>query len=199
MRVDVKKLDADFYCFSGHKIYGPTGIGVLYCKSKFLEKMKPYQGGGEMISNVTFNKTTYQDSPYKFEAGTPNIVGAISLGSAIDYITKIELENISSHEKKLLNYITDKINSIDSIKIIGTAKNKTGILSFVAKNIHPNDIGTLLDKQGIAVRTGHHCCQPLMNFFKISSTIRVSFGMYNTFNEIDVFIDSLKNAIKLLR
>ena len=197
--VNIKKLDADFYCFSGHKIYGPTGIGVLYCKSKFLEKMKPYQGGGEMISSVSFNKTTYQEAPYKFEAGTPNIVGAIGLGSAIDYISKIKLENIFMHEQKLLEYITNKMNSINNIKIIGTAKNKTGILSFIVKNVHPNDIGTILDKEGIAVRTGHHCCQPLMNFFGISATVRVSFGVYNTIEEIDNFLYAIKNAINLLR
>ena len=197
--VNIKKLDADFYCFSGHKIYGPTGIGVLYCKSQFLEKMKPYQGGGEMISSVSFNKTTYQEAPYKFEAGTPNIVGAIGLGSAIDYISKIKLENIFMHEQKLLEYITNKMNSINNVKIIGTAKNKTGILSFIVKNVHPNDIGTILDKEGIAVRTGHHCCQPLMNFFGISATVRVSFGVYNTIEEIDNFLYAIKNAINLLR
>ena len=185
MKVDLKNLDADFYCFSGHKIYGPTGIGVVYCKKKFLEKMTPYQGGGEMISEVTFNKTTYQDPPYKFEAGTPNIVGAIALGTAIDYISKINIDKIYKHEKELLTYATKKLELIDKVKIIGTAKNKAGIISFVVENIHPNDIGVILDNQGIAVRTGHHCCQPLMKFYKIPATTRVSFGLYNTFDEID--------------
>tara|TARA_Y100000590_G_C15629364_1_gene980610 strand:- start:217 stop:1455 length:1239 start_codon:yes stop_codon:yes gene_type:complete len=198
MKVDLKNLDADFYCFSGHKIYGPTGIGVVYCKKKFLEKMTPYQGGGEMISEVTFNKTTYQDPPYKFEAGTPNIVGAIALGTAIDYISKINIDKIYKHEKELLTYATKKLELIDKVKIIGTAKNKAGIISFVVENIHPNDIGVILDNQGIAVRTGHHCCQPLMKFYKIPATTRVSFGLYNTFDEIDYFANALKKAISLL-
>ena len=199
MKVDVVNLDADFYCFSGHKIYGPTGIGVLYCKKKILEKMTPYQGGGEMISKVTFNKTTYQDSPYKYEAGTPNIVGAIALGSAIDYVTKINIEKIYEHEQNLLKYATEKIKNLNEVKIIGNSKKKAGIISFVVKNTHPNDVGVILDNQGIAVRTGHHCCQPLMEFYNISSTVRASFGVYNTFEEIDCFYDGLKNAINLLR
>ena len=199
MKVDVVNLDADFYCFSGHKIYGPTGIGVLYCKKKILEKMTPYQGGGEMISKVTFNKTTYQDSPYKYEAGTPNIVGAIALGSAIDYVTKINIEKIYEHEQNLLKYATEKIKNLNEVKIIGNSKKKAAIISFVVKNTHPNDVGVILDNQGIAVRTGHHCCQPLMEFYNISSTVRASFGVYNTFEEIDCFYDGLKNAINLLR
>ena len=199
MKVDVVNLDADFYCFSGHKIYGPTGIGVLYCKKKILEKMTPYQGGGEMISKVTFNKTTYQDSPYKYEAGTPNIVGAIALGSAIDYVTKINIEKIYEHEQNLLKYATEKIKNLNEVKIIGNSKKKAGIISFVVKNTHPNDVGVILDNQGIAVRTGHHCCQPLMEFYNISSPVRASFGVYNTFEEIDCFYDGLKNAINLLR
>ena len=199
MKVNVDKLDADFYCFSGHKIYGPTGIGVLYCKNKYLEKMDPYQGGGEMISTVTFNKTTYQDAPHKYEAGTPNIVGSIALGSAIDYVTKINIDKICKHEENLLHYATEKISSINEVKIIVTSKKKAGILSFIVKNTHPNDIGVILDNQGIAVRTGHHCCQPLMNFFKIPATIRASFAVYNTKEEINSFYEALKNAIKLLR
>ena len=199
MKVNVDKLDADFYCFSGHKIYGPTGIGVLYCKNKYLEKMDPYQGGGEMISTVTFNKTTYQDAHHKYEAGTPNIVGSIALGSAIDYVTKINIDKICKHEENLLHYATEKISSINEVKIIGTSKKKAGILSFIVKNTHPNDIGVILDNQGIAVRTGHHCCQPLMNFFKIPATIRASFAVYNTKEEINSFYEALKNAIKLLR
>ena len=199
MKVDVKDLDADFYCFSGHKIYGPTGIGILYCKKEHLEKMDPYQGGGEMISNVTFNKTTYQEPPQKYEAGTPNIVGSIGLGSAIDYVTSINIEEICKHEQGLLNYATDKIKSLNKVQIIGTSKKKTGIISFIVKNIHPNDIGVILDNHGIAVRTGHHCCQPLMQFYNIPATVRVSFGLYNTLDEIDTFIDALKNAINLLR
>jgi cysteine desulfurase/selenocysteine lyase len=199
MKVDVKNLDADFYCFSGHKIYGPTGIGILYCKKEYLEKMDPYQGGGEMISNVTFNKTTYQEPPQKYEAGTPNIVGSIALGSAIDYVTSINIEEICKHEKDLLNYATDKIKSLNEVQIIGTSKKKTGIISFIVKNTHPNDVGVILDNHGIAVRTGHHCCQPLMQFYNIPATVRVSFGVYNTLKEIDYFYDALKNAINLLR
>ena len=199
MKVDVKDLDADFYCFSGHKIYGPTGIGILYCKKEHLEKMDPYQGGGEMISNVTFNKTTYQEPPQKYEAGTPNIVGSIGLGSAIDYVTSINIEEICKHEQGLLNYATDKIKSLNKVQIIGTSKKKTGIISFIVKNTHPNDIGVILDNHGIAVRTGHHCCQPLMQFYNIPATVRASFGLYNTLDEIDSFIDALKNAINLLR
>ena len=161
--------------------------------------MTPYQGGGEMISKVTFNKTTYQDSPYKYEAGTPNIVGAIALGSAIDYVTKINIEKIYEHEQNLLKYATEKIKNLNEVKIIGNSKKKAGIISFVVKNTHPNDVGVILDNQGIAVRTGHHCCQPLMEFYNISSTVRASFGVYNTFEEIDCFYDGLKNAINLLR
>ena len=199
MKVDVKNLDADFYCFSGHKIYGPTGIGILYCKKEYLEKMDPYQGGGEMISNVTFNKTTYQEPPHKYEAGTPNIVGSIALGTAIDYVTSINIEKICKHEQGLLNYATDKIKSLNEVQIIGTSKKKTGIISFIVKNTHPNDVGVILDNHGIAVRTGHHCCQPLMQFYNIPATVRVSFGVYNTLQEIDYFYDALKNAINLLR
>ena len=199
MKVDVKNLDADFYCFSGHKIYGPTGIGILYCKKEYLEKMDPYQGGGEMISNVTFNKTTYQEPPQKYEAGTPNIVGSIALGTAIDYVTNINIEKICKHEQGLLNYATDKIKSLNEVQIIGTSKKKTGIISFIVKNTHPNDVGVILDNHGIAVRTGHHCCQPLMQFYNIPATVRVSFGVYNTLKEIDYFYDALKNAINLLR
>ena len=199
MKVDVKDLDADFYCFSGHKIYGPTGIGILYCKKEYLEKMDPYQGGGEMISDVTFNKTTYQEPPQKYEAGTPNIVGSIALGTAIDYVTSINIEKIYKYEQGLLNYATDKIKSLNEVQIIGTSKRKTGIISFIVKNTHPNDVGVILDNHGIAVRTGHHCCQPLMQFYNIPATVRVSFGVYNTLQEIDYFYDALKNAINLLR
>ena len=199
IKVDVKNLDADFYCFSGHKIYGPTGIGILYCKKEYLEKMDPYQGGGEMISEVTFNKTTYQESPHKYEAGTPNIVGSIALGTAIDYVTNINIEKIYKHEQDLLNYATDKIKSLNEVQIIGTSKRKTGIISFIVKNTHPNDVGVILDNHGIAVRTGHHCCQPLMQFYNIPATVRASFGVYNTLQEIDYFYDALKNTINLLR
>ena len=199
MKVDVKDLDADFYCFSGHKIYGPTGIGILYCKKEYLEKMDPYQGGGEMISEVTFKKTTYQEPPHKYEAGTPNIVGSIALGTAIDYVTSINIEKIYKYEQGLLNYATDKIKSLNEVQIIGTSKRKTGIISFIVKNTHPNDVGVILDNHGIAVRTGHHCCQPLMQFYNIPATVRASFGLYNTLDEIDSFIDALKNAINLLR
>ena len=199
MKVDVKNLDADFYCFSGHKIYGPTGIGVLYCKKEYLEKMTPYQGGGEMISEVNFKKTTYQEPPYKFEAGTPNIVGAIALGTAVEYVTKINIDKIYRHEQDLLKYASNKMKSLNNLEIIGNSKNKAGIISFIVNDVHPNDIGIILDKQGIAVRTGHHCCQPLMEFYRIPATVRVSFGLYNTFQEIDYFFDALKSAINLLR
>ena len=161
--------------------------------------MSPYQGGGEMISEVTFKKTTYQEPPHKYEAGTPNIVGSIALGTAIDYVKNINIEKICKHEQNLLNYATDKIKSLNEVKIIGTSKNKAGIISFIVKNTHPNDIGVILDNHGIAVRTGHHCCQPLMQFYNIPATIRASFGLYNTLDEIDSFIDALKNAINLLR
>ena len=199
MKVDVKKLDVDFYCFSGHKLFGPTGIGVLYGKSKWLNQMPPYQGGGEMIKEVTLEKTTYNDPPLRFEAGTPNIEASIVLAKAIDYINEIGLDKIARREHDLLLYATEKLEKIEGLKIIGTAPHKTSVISFVVEGVHPSDIGILLDKQGIAVRTGHHCTQPLIDFYKISGTVRGSFAFYNTFEEIDIFVKALNKAISMLK
>ena len=199
MKVDVKKLDVDFYCFSGHKLFGPTGIGILYGKSTWLNQMPPYQGGGEMIKEVTFEKTTYNDAPLRFEAGTPNIEASIVLAKAIDYVNNIGLDLIAKHEHDLLLYATEKLEKIEGLKIIGTAKNKTSVISFVIDGLHPSDIGILLDKQGVAVRTGHHCTQPLVDFYKIPGTIRASFAFYNTFEEIDIFVKALNKAISMLK
>ena len=193
--IDVQKLDCEFLAFSGHKLYGPTGIGILYGKEKLLDEMPPYLGGGDMIAKVTFEKTTYNELPYKFEAGTSNIAGAIGLGAAIDYVNKIGMSNISVHENKLLQYATELISEIKGLKIIGTAAEKCSIISFTMENIHPHDIGTYLDYEGIAIRTGHHCTQPLMHRFNIPATSRASFSMYNTTEEIDFFIESLKKVI----
>jgi cysteine desulfurase / selenocysteine lyase len=189
--LDMQALDADFYVFSGHKIYGPSGIGVLYGKAALLEAMPPYQGGGEMIDVVTFEKTTYADLPFKFEAGTPHIAGAIGLGAAIEYINGIGLENIAAHENDLLAYGTKKLSEINSLNLVGTAPEKAAILSFVLEAVHPHDVGTILDREGIAVRTGHHCAQPVMDRFDIAATIRASIGMYNTREEIDVLVAGL--------
>jgi cysteine desulfurase/selenocysteine lyase len=189
--LDMQALDADFYVFSGHKIYGPSGIGVLYGKAALLEAMPPYQGGGEMIDVVTFEKTTYADLPFKFEAGTPHISGAIGMGAAIEYINGIGLENIAAHENDLLAYGTEKLSEINSLNLVGTAPEKAAILSFVLETVHPHDVGTILDREGIAVRTGHHCAQPVMDRFDIAATIRASIGMYNTREEIDVLVAGL--------
>ena len=199
LEINVQQLDCDFFAFSGHKMYGPTGIGVLYGKQIHLENMLPYQGGGDMIRQVTFEKTTYNSLPYKFEAGTPNIAGVIGLGAAIDYLKKTDLNLIRNYEKKLLDYATQKIQSdyADSIQIIGTAAEKASILSFIFKDIHAHDIGTILDQEGIAVRTGHHCCMPLMTRFNISATTRASFAFYNTLKEIDIFISALGGIKKI--
>lgn len=199
MKIDVKKLDVDFYCFSGHKIFGPTGIGILYGKSKWLKQMPPYQGGGEMIKEVTLEKTTYNEPPLRFEAGTPNIEASIVLAKAIDYMNSIGLDKIAKHEHDLLLYATEKLEKIEGLKIIGTAKHKTSVISFVMEGIHPSDIGILLDKQGVAVRTGHHCTQPLIDFYKIPGTVRASFSFYNTFEEIDIFVKALNKAISMLK
>ncbi|MGA9630633.1 MAG: cysteine desulfurase, partial [Candidatus Acidiferrales bacterium] len=180
MKVDVQALDCDFYSFSGHKVYGPTGIGVLYGKKALLEAMPPYQGGGDMILSVTFEKTTYNRLPYKFEAGTPDIAGVIGLGAALDYVSGLGIEKIGAYEHELLDYATAAVSSIPGLKIIGTAKEKAGVLSFTLENIHPHDIGTILDREGIAIRTGHHCSQPVMKRFGVDSTARASFAMYNT-------------------
>ncbi|MFO7864674.1 MAG: cysteine desulfurase [Salinivirgaceae bacterium] len=197
--VDVQDLDADFYVFSGHKVYAPTGIGVLYGKEKWLEKLPPWQGGGEMIDQVSFEKTTYNTLPFKFEAGTPNYIGAIALGEALNYIQDIGIENIATHEDELLRYATERISEINDIEIIGTAPHKSSVLSFNAKNIHPYDIGVLLDKTGIAVRTGNHCTQPLHDWYKIPGTVRASFAMYNTKSEVDYFIEKLDFVLNMLR
>ena len=198
IKPDVKDLDVDFYVCSAHKICGPTGVGMLYGKEKWLKTLPPYQGGGEMISEVTFEKTTYADLPHKFEAGTPNVCGGIAFGAALDYMNAIGFDAIASYENELLNYATDKLLAIEGLKIYGTSKQKTSVISFNVGNIHPYDIGTLLDKMGIAVRTGHHCAQPIMDYYQIPGTIRASFMFYNTKDEIDVFISSLKKAIVML-
>ena len=194
LKPDVQALDCDFYAFSGHKMCGPTGTGILYGKEAWLNKLPPYQGGGEMIKEVTFEKTTYADLPHKFEAGTPNIAGGIVLGTAVDYMNAIGFENIQAQELALLEYGTQRLLEIEGLRIFGTSENKTSVISFNIDGIHPYDIGTIIDKLGIAVRTGHHCAQPIMNFFEIPGTIRASFSFYNTKEEVDQLIDALKNA-----
>ena len=184
-RIDVQELDCDFYAFSGHKVYGPTGIGVLYGKAHLLEAMPPFQGGGDMIASVTFEKTTYNTLPYKFEAGTPNIAATIGLGAAIDYVNRVGIERIAEYEYKLLAYGTESLSRIPGLRLIGTAKEKAGVLSFVLEGVHPHDVGTILDREGIAIRTGHHCAMPLMERFKIPATARASLAFYNTTDEID--------------
>lgn len=198
LKPDVQELDCDFYVFSGHKICGPTGTGILYGKETWLNKLPPYQGGGEMIKEVTFEKTTYAELPHKFEAGTPNIAGGIALGTAIDYMNQVGFENIQIQEKELLDYGTERLLEIEGLKIYGTAKEKTSVISFNIEGIHPYDIGTIIDKLGIAVRTGHHCAQPVMEFFKIPGTIRASFAFYNTKEEIDIFVEGVKRAQLML-
>jgi cysteine desulfurase / selenocysteine lyase len=188
LQVDVQDLDCDFYAFSGHKMYGPTGIGILYGKRRLLEAMPPYQGGGDMISSVTFEKTTYNSLPHKFEAGTPDISGVIGLGAAIEYLTRIGLDNVAAHEHDLLVYATEQITRLPGVRVIGTAKEKAAVLSFVLDGIHPHDVGTILDQEGIAVRTGHHCAQPVMQFFGIPATTRASFALYNTEAEADALM-----------
>ncbi|ASB49499.1 aminotransferase class V-fold PLP-dependent enzyme [Alkalitalea saponilacus] len=189
--VDVQKLDCDFYAFSGHKLYGPTGIGILYGKEKWLNEMVPWQGGGEMIQSVSFEKTTFNELPYKFEAGTPDYVAAIGLGAAMDYVGAIGFDTICEHETELFQYAFDRLSSIEGMQFYGTAEKRTSLISFLIKGIHPFDAGTLLDKMGIAVRTGHHCAQPLMDRFNIPGTIRASFGLYNTKQEVDALVDGL--------
>ncbi|MDE3165281.1 MAG: cysteine desulfurase [Acidobacteriota bacterium] len=194
MKVDVQALDADFYTFSGHKVFGPTGIGILYGKRALLEAMPPYQGGGDMIKVVTFEKTTYNDLPYKFEAGTPNIAGGIGLGAALDYANRIGLDKIASWEHSLLEYGTERLSAIPGLRLIGTAREKAGVLSFVMDGIHPHDIGTVLDNQGVAVRTGHHCAQPVMDFFHVPATTRASLAFYNTPAEIDALAAGIQKV-----
>ncbi|PWA11488.1 aminotransferase class V-fold PLP-dependent enzyme [Flavobacterium laiguense] len=198
LKPDVQELDCDFYVFSGHKMCGPTGIGILYGKEAWLNKLPPYLGGGEMIKEVTFEKTTYADLPHKFEAGTPNIAGGIVLGTAIDYMNEIGFDNIQKQELELLNYATKRLLEIDGLQIFGTSEAKTSVISFNIDGIHPYDIGTIIDKLGIAVRTGHHCAQPIMNFFGIPGTIRASFSFYNTKEEIDLMVDAVKKAQMML-
>ena len=198
LRPDVQALDCDFYVFSGHKVCGPTGVGILYGKEEWLRKLPPYQGGGEMIAEVTFEKTTYADLPHKFEAGTPNIEGGIVLGTAIDYMNSIGFDNIAAYEQELLDYGTKRLQEIEGLTIFGTSENKASVISFNIDGIHPYDIGTIIDKLGIAVRTGHHCAQPIMNFFNIPGTIRASFAFYNTKEEIDIFVEAVKRAQMML-
>lgn len=198
LKPDVQALDCDFYVFSGHKMCGPTGTGILYGKEAWLNKLPPYQGGGEMIKEVTFAKTTYADLPHKFEAGTPNIAGGIVLGTAVDYLNSVGFDNIQQQEKDLVEYGTKRLLEIEGLKIFGTAKEKTSVISFNIERIHPYDIGTIVDKLGIAVRTGHHCAQPVMDFFKIPGTIRASFAFYNTKEEIDVMVEAVKKAQLML-
>ncbi len=197
--VDVQDMDCDFYAFSGHKIYGPTGTGVLYGKERWLKEMPPYQGGGDMIDRVKFEHTTYDDLPFKFEAGTPNYIGVIGLGVALDYLTDIGLNNIQDYEKKLLDYGTNKLISLDGLKLYGTAEKKVCIFSFLLDNVHPYDTGMFLDKMGIAVRAGHHCTQPLWEHYKIEGAVRASLTFYNTMEEIDYFYESLKEIQKMFR
>ncbi len=195
--IDVRALDCDFYTFSSHKLFGPTGVGVLYGKQALLEAMPPYQGGGDMIKMVTFEKTLYNELPNKFEAGTPNIAGVIGLGAAIDYVDSIGLDVISSYEHELLEYATESALEIAGLKLIGTAKHKASILSFVLDKVHPHDLGTILDHEGIAIRTGHHCAMPVMDRFNVPATARASFAFYNTMQEVDVLITGIKNAVEV--
>ena len=198
LKPDVQALDCDFYAFSGHKMCGPTGTGILYGKEAWLNKLPPYQGGGEMIKEVTFEKTTYAELPHKFEAGTPHIAGGIALGTAIEYMNGIGFENIQQQEKELLAYATEQLLEIEGLKIFGTAEEKTSVISFNIEGIHPYDIGSIVDKLGIAVRTGHHCAQPIMNFFNIPGTVRASFAFYNTKEEIDILVAAVKKAQMML-
>lgn len=199
LQINVQELDCDFYVFSSHKVFGPTGAGVLYGKEAILNEMPPYQGGGDMIAKVTFEKTTYNELPFKFEAGTPHIIGGIATGTALKYLSSLDSEAIHKHEMELLHFAQEELLKIEGLRIIGTAKEKTSVVSFVIDGLHPFDIGTLLDKQGIAVRTGHHCTQPLMDRFKIPGTVRASFAFYNTKEEVEVFLKALNRSVEMLR
>lgn len=199
MPVDVQKLGCDFLAFSGHKLYGPTGIGVLWGKEKILNSMPPFLGGGDMISKVTFEETTFNELPFKFEAGTSNVADAIGLGSAIDYLTSLGMDKVREHDLVLLDYATQRIKGIPSLTIIGNAKEKSGVISFTLNNVHPHDVGTFLDFEGIAVRTGHHCTQPVMQRFNIPATSRASFGLYNTFEEVDILVEALKKVVEVFQ
>ena len=198
-KVDVQDLDVDFYAFSGHKVYAPMGIGVLYGRSAWLQKLPPYQFGGEMIDDVSFEKTTFSKLPYKYEAGTPNVAGALGMEAALRYVNETGWEDILKHEDALLRYATEKLENIAGMRIIGQAKDKAAVISFLIHGIHPFDLGTLLDQMGIAVRTGHHCAQPLMDFYCIPGTVRASFGLYNTKEEIDIFAEAIEKAVSMLR
>lgn len=198
IKADVQALDVDFYVASAHKMCGPTGVGVLYGKEEWLNKLPPYQGGGEMIDQVTFEKTTYAGLPHKFEAGTPNIAGGIAFGAALDYMNTIGFDNIAAYENELLHYATEQLLEIDGMRIFGTSEKKTAVISFNIEGIHPYDVGTIIDKLGIAVRTGHHCAQPIMDYYKVPGTIRASFSFYNTKEEIDDFIAAVKKAKQML-
>ena len=197
LRVDMQDLGCDFYAFSGHKMFGPTGVGVLYGRGEFLEKMPPYQGGGDMISLVTFEKTHYNVLPYKFEAGTPHISGGIGLGAAIDYLQGLDWQGLTAHEHALLSYATEALSNIDGLRIIGTAKEKAGVLSFVFDHVHAHDVGTILDQEGVAVRSGHHCAMPVMQRFGVPATTRASFAFYNTTEEIDILVRAIHRALKV--
>jgi len=195
--VDVQSLDCDFYAFSGHKLFGPTGIGVLYGKAKLLQEMPPYQGGGEMIAAVTFEKTFFKDIPHKFEAGTPNITGTVGLGAAIDYVASVGLDAAATHERRLLEYATERVREIAHVRLIGTARHKISVLSFVVEGVHAHDVGTILDRDGIAVRVGHHCAQPVMQRFKVPATVRASFAFYNTKEEVDALVAGIHNVLEV--
>ncbi len=199
VKVDVRALDCDFYAFSSHKLYGPTGVGVLYGKSKLLEAMPPYQGGGDMISSVTFEKTLYNKLPYKFEAGTPNIAGGIGLGATIQYLNQFDWEQVEAHEREVLAYATERVSSVPGVHLIGTAREKTAVVSFVIEGIHPHDVGTILDQEGIAIRTGHHCAQPVMQRFGIVGTARASFGLYNTRADVDALVAGLHKVLEVFQ
>jgi cysteine desulfurase/selenocysteine lyase len=197
--VDVQALDCDFYAFSGHKMFGPSGIGGLYGKAALLEAMPPFQGGGDMILSVTFEKTLYNKIPYKFEAGTPNIAGTIALGTTLDYLTALGMDQLAAHEEELLRYATDRLAAIPGLRLIGTAQHKAGVLSFVLDGIHPHDIGTILDYEGIAIRTGHHCAQPVMDRFSVPATARASLALYNTRQDIDALVDGIGKVQDMFR
>lgn len=199
LAIDVQELDCDFFVFSSHKVFGPTGIGVLYGKEAILDRMPPYQGGGDMIEKVTFERTTYNELPFKFEAGTPHIAGGICLGKALEFMSQYDINAIQKHEHELTEYAQDLLSTFEGVRLIGEAKKKASVVSFVVDGLHPFDIGTLLDKQGIAVRTGHHCTQPIMDFYKIPGTVRASFAFYNTKEEIDTFITAFEKSINMLR
>ena len=197
LQVDVQALSCDFYCLSGHKMYGPTGIGALWAREEILEDMPPWQGGGEMITKVTFEETTYNELPAKFEAGTPNIAGAVGLGAAVEYLSGLGMGAISAHESRVLETATDKLSAIEGLRIIGTARHKACVISFILGDIHPHDLGTVIDHYGVALRTGHHCAMPVMQFFNVPATARVSFGLYNTLEEVDILIDALEKSRKM--